>query len=124
MLAFWMENGQAFWGKVYLAKSEITSLEQAIVSYQKEYGTYPTNLGELVNPLVNSGHHRQFLTTIPSNPWGGPYHYEVERGATGPTVKISTVPDNDTQKRIGVTELSNETNWPTILGKRHTGFWH
>jgi Type II secretion system (T2SS), protein G len=109
------EGDQVYWSRLYLAKSEIAAIETAAESFHKEYGSYPTDLQELVHTARDGGNNKQFLTRIAPNPWGGPFRYEVEHGASGESIKIWAVPDRKTQGKIGSSELSNKTNWQAIL---------
>jgi hypothetical protein len=101
-----------FWSRLYLAKSEIATIETAAESFRKEQGRYPTEPQELVHP---TGRGTQLLNRISDTPWGGPFHYEVEHGAGGDSIKIWAVPDRKTQDKLGTTELSNRTNWQAVL---------
>jgi Type II secretion system (T2SS), protein G len=111
----YQERDQAYWSRLYLAKSEIAAIETAAESFHKDRGSYPTDLQELVHKAGDSGSDRQYLVRIPNNPWGGSFRYEVEHGASGESIKIWAVPDRKTQDKIGITELSNRTNWQAIL---------
>jgi hypothetical protein len=108
------EWDQVYWSHLALAKAEIGAIETAVVLFHKEYGSYPITLQELVHSTRNGGSGKQFLKRIAHDPWDGPFHYEVEHGASGESVKIWVVPDRKTQDKSGMTELSNRTNWREI----------
>ncbi len=109
------EGKQVYRSRLYRAEYEIAAIKTAAESFRKEYGSYPTDLQELVHTGRDGGGDKQFLTRIALNPWGGPFRYEVEHGATGESIKIWAVPDRKTQDKLGVAELSNETDWQAIL---------
>ena len=108
----YQERDQLYWSRLYLARSEISAMDTAAESFRKEHGNYPMELQELVHPNGGGG---QFLSRISDAPWGGPFHYEVVHGADGDSIKIWAVPDRKTQDKIGITELSNRTNWQANL---------
>jgi hypothetical protein len=105
------EGDQVFWSRLYLAKSEIATIEIAAEAFRKANGRYPTELQELVHPTGGG----QFLSRLSDTPWGGPFHYEVVHGVDGDSIKIWAVPDRKTQIKIGVTDLSTRTNWQAVL---------
>ncbi len=109
------EGNQAYRSGLYRAKYEIAAIEAAAESFHKEYGSYPTDLQELVHTGRSGGGDKQFLMRIAANPWGGPFRYAVEHGATGESIKVWAVPDRKTQDKLGVAELSNKTDWQVIL---------
>ena len=114
LISIFQEGDQVYRSRLYLAKFDIAAIESAVVSFHKEYGSYPTDLQELVHATRDGGNGKQFLARIVPNPWGGPFHYEVEHGPSGESVRIRTVPDRKTQDKTGMTELSNRTNWQAI----------
>jgi hypothetical protein len=109
------EGNQVYRSRLYRAKYEITAIDAAAESFHKKYGSYPTDLQELIHTARDGGNDRQFLARIAPNPWGGQFLYAVEHGANGESVKIWAVPDRQTQDKLGISELSNKTDWQAIL---------
>jgi hypothetical protein len=109
------EGDQVYRSRLYRAKYDIAAIETAAESFHKEYGSYPTDLQELVHTGRNGGGDKQFLMRIAPSPWGGPFRYAVAHGATGESIKVWAVPDRKTQDKLGVAELSNKTDWQAIL---------
>ena len=114
LLVITQEWDQVYSSRLALAKAEIGAIETAVVLFHKEYGSYPTDLQELVHSTRNGGSGKQFLKRIVHDPWDGPFHYAVEHDASGESVKIWVVPDRKTRDKSGIAELSNRTNWQAI----------
>ena len=109
------EGDQVYWSRLYRARADIDAIETAAELFRKRHGSYPVDLEELVRPPLDGGDDRPLLPRMVPNPWGGPFHYEVKRGANGESIKIWVVPDAKTQHKLGTTELSNNTDWRAIL---------
>jgi hypothetical protein len=105
------ERDQIFRAHLSRAKADIGTLQTAVERFHKEQGSDPQRLQE----LVSGDRGRKLLGRVANNPWGGPYHYEVTHGPFRDGVKIWAVPDQRTQSELGVTELSNETDWEGVL---------
>jgi len=82
------EGNQVYRSRLYRAKYEITAIDAAAESFHKKYGSYPTDLQELIHTARDGGNDRQFLARIAPNPWGGQFLYAVEHGANGESIKI------------------------------------
>ena len=112
----YQEGDQGYWSRLYRAKSDISTIEIAAESFRREYGRYPSDLAQLVQVARDDGGNKQFLVRIPNDPWGGSYFYRIERGVNGgQSIKIWVTPDRKTQDKLRATELSNRTNWKSIL---------
>jgi len=63
-------------GNVAAAKAQIKSFETALVAYKIKHKKFPDSLDGLANPPSGDS----FLTskTVPMDPWGNPYQYQVE----------------------------------------------
>jgi Type II secretion system (T2SS), protein G len=109
------EGNQVYRARLYRAKYDITAIETAAESFHKRYGSYPTDLQELTNTARYGGDNTRFLTRIASDPWGGSFHYAVEHGVNGESIKIWAVPDRRTQDKLRMPEVSNRSDWQAIL---------
>jgi hypothetical protein len=96
-----------FWSRLYLAKAHVEAIGIAAEAFHTQRGTYTANLAELVGAKL--------LVKMADAPWGTSYHYEVEQGRGGEQIRIWTIPDRTTQERIGLSELSNRTDWSQVL---------
>ena len=105
------EKDVLFWSRLYLAQAHIEAIEIAAEAFHSQRDTYPANLADLVGANL--------IMKIADDPWGNSYHYEVEHGADGERIRIWTIPDRTTQERIGISELTNRTDWRQILRPSH-----
>jgi hypothetical protein len=102
--------------KLYYVKAEIGMIEGAVRLFHDANRRYPQNLAELARKPRETANNKPWLIEIPhASPWGSAYQYWVEPGAAGESYKIWTVPDRRTQELLKVTELSNKTDWRTLL---------
>jgi hypothetical protein len=111
------ERNEIFWSRVNRVQSDIMELQAACESYRKEYGDYPEDLDELLR-ASGSGSDTISTIRIHNNPWGTPYYYSLDQGAAGESVRIWTVVDPDTRSRLGLSQLSNTTDWHKFLKPR------
>ena len=63
-------------GNVAAAKAQIKQFETALVAYKIKFKKFPPDLQSLVNPP--SGEPILTSKTIPDDPWGNPYVYQLE----------------------------------------------
>jgi general secretion pathway protein G len=70
-------SGRSQQAKETAAKSQISSLELALNSYEVDTGSYPRTLDALVNPPngVDNWKGPYLSKGIPNDPWGTPYTY-------------------------------------------------
>jgi hypothetical protein len=66
---------------------------QAVIEYRDEVGEYPSTLEDLIK-----NERRPFLASVPDDPWGSPYRYEVigenpRITSNGPDKKAETPDD-------------------------------
>jgi|HubBroStandDraft_1064217.scaffolds.fasta_scaffold33559_2 hypothetical protein len=117
VFAIYQERDEVYFGKLHRAKSEIATMATAAESFRKATGHYPGDLSQLTTDSGEGRGPKTLLATIPVSPWSGPYYYKIEHGANGDNVTVWAVPDQKTQERIGLTVLSNSTDWRTVLSK-------
>lgn len=70
-------SGRSEQAKITAAKSQISSFEMAIDSYEVDTGTYPRSLDDLLNAPSNARNWRgpYLKKGAPLDPWGNPYVY-------------------------------------------------
>jgi Type II secretion system (T2SS), protein G len=117
LFAAYQERDQTYLGRLHLARAEITAITSAVESFRKARGRYPEDLIELTTNSKEDQSAKPLLTIIPVSPWRGPYFYKIEDGSNGANAMVWTVPDRDTQERIGLKVLSNSTDWQAVFGK-------
>lgn len=65
------------------ARTELRSLDDAIVQYQQDTFQYPQSLNDLIrDPGVKNweGPYLKKSKALPKDPWGKQYHYELTEG--------------------------------------------
>jgi hypothetical protein len=111
LVIYLQERDSVYWGRIAHAKTDIVWIEKAISLYQEKYGRYPHELADLLPGADVAPNDKGFLLRVPLSPWSTPYHFEIEHSDGGDKIKLWTVPDQKTQERTKLTELSNETDW-------------
>ena len=100
--------------KVVLAKAEITTIAQAVQSYQIKNGRLPESLVPLVTPDENGATFLQDRREIPVDPWGSPYLYEPD--PNGMTFSVTSLGrDGEPGGEGDDGDISNKT----IANERH-----
>lgn len=64
-------------GRVSAAKSQVQTLNDAIMTYQMDMGSYPENLDDLVTDPGSKKWNGPYIVPaiIPEDPWGNSYQY-------------------------------------------------
>ena len=57
------------------AKKEIGDLSVKVEMYQADNGAFPDELDKLINDPGNAPRWRQYMKTLPKDPWGNDYRY-------------------------------------------------
>lgn len=63
-------------GNIAAAKAQIKQFDTSLVAYKIKFKKFPESLDGLINPP--SGDPIMTAKSIPNDPWGNPYKYELE----------------------------------------------
>ncbi|MCM8536674.1 MAG: type II secretion system major pseudopilin GspG [Lentisphaeraceae bacterium] len=62
--------------KVNAAKVEINTLKETITRFKLDTGKFPTSIEDLVSNSQGLKNWKQYLETVPNDPWGNAYKFE------------------------------------------------
>jgi hypothetical protein len=109
---FFQERDEPYWSRLYLTRQEILDIAVAVEKFRQDQGRYPENLQAL---LPDGSANGKGYLKVSRNAWGTVFFYRVEHGPSGERFKVWTIPDRETQDKLGLSELSNQTAWDAIL---------
>jgi hypothetical protein len=105
--SFYIEREQTYRSRLFRARSDIHAIESAVDKFRATKGRLPMKLNDLIESDVWPS------KSVPVDPWGHPYKYLPN--ADGTSYAVSGVLDSSTQRRTGLTEVSNRTDWEIVL---------
>lgn len=67
-----------------IARADIANIKTAVRLYKLHEGSYPKNIGDLVQKSTSKDWKDSYLEELPKDPWGRAYHYKCPGSHNSP----------------------------------------
>ena len=108
LLVLWGERDRPFKDRMVGVKMDLQTLDGTVRRFNERQHRLPVSLDELSDASLLG---EDEAIRLPKDPWGGSYFYEVSDAAGKQSYEIWSVPDAETQAKLGVARLTPQSDW-------------